>query len=618
MLTKLNLKPGINREITPYAHDSGWYSCDKIRFRQGFPEKIGGWQAVSQEVFLGVARSIWAWPLLNNIKVAGIGTHLKFYLERGGAYYDITPIRDTTTLTNPFQTTEGSAVVVVTEPSPGFINGDFVTFSDATEVGGLILNGEYQITSISGTSYSIESASPATSSATGGGTVSAEYQINTGYEFSKPLVGWGAGTWSSGPWGIGEPSAIFNATIRVWNQRNFGEDLIFGPTKGALYYWDATEGLNSRGVLLSELPDASQVPILHRFLFVSDVSRFVFVFGTNEVFSTDYDPMLIRWSDQENVTEWMPTALNQAGSIRLSRGSEIKSVLQSRQEILVWTDSSLYSLQFAGAPVVWGTQLLGDNISIVSSQAAAFVNGTAFWMGRGGFYIYDGRVQVLPCTLQKYVFENINPSQEDQIFAGINEQYREVWWFYCSSDSIVVDSYIVYNYLENLWYYGSLERSAWLDSSIIGNPVAATYNGKLVLHEAGSDDSESNLPQPIEAHIESSYFAIQDGERFAFVWRMLPDVSFLGSDSHNPSLTISLTPLASSGAGYTNPASVGGQNTFAVPRTREHPVEEYTKQINTRVRGRQMSVRISSDGPGIKWQLGSLRFDIKPDGRRGG
>jgi hypothetical protein len=618
-LQKIMFKPGVNRENTRYTTEGGWYDCDKVRFRQGTPEKIGGWQRISSTTFLGVCRSLWNWITLGSQNLLGVGTNLKFYIENGGAYNDITPIRATVALANnPFSTTNLSTTVTVTDAAGGYTNGAYVTFSGATAVGGLTLNGEYSITTIgtSTTTYTITASSAATSTAVGGGAaVSAAYQVNPGPEYAVPLAGWGAGAWGSGTWGIGVTSVD---SLRIWNQNNFGQNLIFGPRGGALYYWDAATSLTTRGVLLSSLSGASGVPLYQNFMLISDASRFVIVFGTNELGDTILDPMLIRWSDQEDAVEWTPSITNQAGSVRLSHGSRIVMALQSRQEILVWTDSALYSLQYLGPPYVWSSQLLADNISVVGPNAVAIASGVVYWMGVDKFYKYDGQSQTLRCDLREYIFSDINSAQYEQVFASTNEGFNELWFFYCSETATAIDKYVVYNYGEDIWYYGSMARSAWLDSGLRNYPLAATYNYNVVNHEQGVDDSATGTTLPIEAYITSSEFDIGDGHNFGFVWRILPDITFRGSTATSPQATMYLKPLQNSGSGYNNPESVGGSNNGAVTRTAVIPVEQFTGQINTRVRGRQMAFKIDSTALGVTWQLGAPRMDIRPDGRRGG
>ena len=613
-LQKLTLKPGVNRENTRYTTEGGWYESDKIRFRQGTPEKIGGWERISENTYLGVCRSLHQWSTLAGVIYTGVGTNLKFYVENGGAYYDITPIAETNTLTDPFDTVSGESAVTVTDPGAGnLLVGDFVTFSGATAVGGLTLNGEYEITSVDqlATTYTIDAGSAASSTATGGGTVSAAYQINTGAAISVPQVGWGSSTWGSGPWGVGQPST---KSLRLWSQSNFGENLIFGPRGGAIYYWVAASGTSTRAIALSDVVGASGVPTAQNYLLVSDVSRFVFAMGCEQ--DGVFDAMLIRWSDQEDATNWTPASTNQAGFLRLSRGSEIVTATQSRQEILVWTDTSLYSLQYVGAPIVWSAQLVGENTSIASENAVAYANGVAYWMGVDKFYKYDGRTQTLRCDLRQYVFNNLNDAQYSQVVAGTNEAFNEIWWFYCSKSSTALDSYVVYNYAEDVWYYGTLGRTAWVDSGISNNPIAATYSNNLVAHEVGTDNAQDAEVKPIEAFILSSEFDLDDGHNFMFIWRMLPDMNFTGSNSANPSVTMTLLPMANSGSGYNNPESVGGVNYANITRSATVPIEKYTGQVFVRVRGRQMAIKVSSDALGVAWQLGSPRLDMRKDGRR--
>jgi hypothetical protein len=615
-LQKLALKPGVNRENTRYTSEGGWYESDKIRFRQGTPEKIGGWQRISAATFLGVCRSLWNWVTLGSQNLIGVGTNLKFYIENGGAYSDITPLRATVTLTNPFTTTSGSPTVSVVDANGGYISGDFVTFSGASAVGGLTLNGEYQLTidTTATNTYFITASSNASSSATGGGTVTAAYQINTGAASVTPLTGWGAGSWSAGAWGVGVPSDV---QIRLWSQANFGEDLIFAPRGGAIYFWDATAGLTSRGVTLASIaPVGANVPSVQDLILVSDISRFVFCFGCNDLASVTKNPMLIRWSDQENATQWTPAATNQAGSLQLSRGAEIIAAKQARQEVLVWSDSALYALQYVGAPVVWGAQLVGENISIASQNAVAYANGVAFWMGIDKFYMYDGRAQPLPCNLRKFVFNDFNTAQYRQVFSGTVEAYHEVWWFYCSAESDTADRYVVYNYLDNIWYYGTMDRTAWLDSGLRDYPLAATYSNNLVNQEEGVDDNELGASTPIHAYASTAEFDLDDGHQFNFIWRVLPDITFDGSTTESPSAVMTLLPMQNSGSGYNSPASVGGSNNGTITRSAVLPIEKFTEQLNTRVRGRQMTMKIESTEAGVTWQLGSPRLDMRPDGRR--
>jgi len=620
MLQKILLKPGVNREGTRYTNEGRWYESDKVRFRQGTPEKIGGWVRLSANLFLGVCRSIASWTTLLGVSLKGVGTNLKMYIERGGAYYDITPIRFTTSAGDvTFAATTGSDVLVVSDTAHGATEGSFVTYSGAVSLGGnvtaTVLNAEYQIaTVINANSYRIvvPVTANASDSGDGGAAVVGRYQVNVGPEIQQALSGWGTGPWGFGSWGNGLPGA---EEIRIWNQANYGEDLIFGPRGGGIYYWDATGGVGARGVNIAGMMGASDVPTAVSKLLVSDVSRFVLCFGVNPLGGSVLDPMLVRWSDQEDFLNWTPAITNQAGDLRLSTGSQIVTAVQTRQEILVFTDLALYSLQYQGPPFVWGAQTMADNISIAGPNAVTVANNTAYWMGDDKFYIYNGRTQTLRCDLRQYIFQSFNFEQRDQVFAGTNEAFNEVWWWYPSAGSTVPDRYAIYNYSEDIWYYGDLTRTAWLDSAASGRPVAAVDN-RLVVHETGVDDGTNGTLVPIPAYINSAEFDIQDGQNFGFIWRVVPDVTFRGSTANNPAITMTLLPLQSSGSGYNNPASVAGTNSAPVVRSAVLPVEQFTGIIYTRVRGRQMSMKVESTGLGVAWQLGAPRIDVKLDGKR--
>jgi hypothetical protein len=715
-LKKLALKPGVNRENTRYYNESGWYDCDKVRFRQGTPEKIGGWSQYSNLTFLGVCRSLWNWVTLAGESLISAGTSLKFYINQGGVFYDITPIRKITRpmlglsgTGNPFTAVNGSRIITVYDAAHGCTSGSFVTFNGATGLGGnitaAVLNQEYQLTVLDLNTYTITTtptanATDAAGSPGGGANAVATYQINVATEVQTPFTGWGGGGWGIGAWGT---NRITGAPIQLWSQSNFGEDLIFAPLGGTIYYWNANIGLpgqeftitiaapgvltfasdhglvvgdalqlvttgalptgllpnttyyvtatsftsttitlaatfggaaitttgtqsgfhslSVRGIALSSLGGASDVPTVQNLIYVSDASRFVFAFGCNDYGSTVQDPMLIRWSDQESATNWTPSATNQAGSIRLSHGSKIIAAIQTRQEIVVWTDSAVYSLQYQGSPVVWSVQLLGDNISILGPNAVAQASGIVYWMGVDKFYMYDGRIQTLNCDLRKFIYQDINLSQNLQVFASTNEGFNEVWFFYCSRDSLEIDKYVVYNYIETnasggkgVWYYGNMGRTAWLDSGIQDYPIAATYNGYIVLHEYGVDDNETTTPTPIVAYISSSEFDIDDGDKFGFVWRMLPDLTFAGSSEDvTPQVTLTLYPMQNSGSGTGVAVSADVDKLTGASYV---VTEGFTGQVNTRVRGRQIIFKAESDTLGTAWQLGATRIDIKPDGRR--
>jgi hypothetical protein len=613
-LQKILFKPGVNKENTRYTTEGGWYECDKIRFRQGNPEMIGGWQRISAYTYNGVCRSLWNWVTLANQNLIGVGTNTKFYIEQGGYYNDVTPIRTTVTLgTNPF-TANGTTTVTVTATAHGATTGTFVTFSGATGTYASTFNAQYQITVVGPNAYTIIVPTALTAGSYGGSAVSAAYQVNAGPAFAVPLTGWGAGAWGAGTWGYG--GAPISA-LQLWNQMNFGQNLLYGPRGGGIYYWNATTGVTTRGVNLTTLGDA-ETPVVQNNLTVSDTSRFVIVFGTNDPNSanpTALDPMFIRWSDQEDPFTWIPAVTNQAGSLRLSHGSEIITTVQTRQEIVVFTDSSVYSLQYLGPPYVWGSQLLGDNISIISPNAAVIASGIIYWMGVDKFYMYDGRVQTLSCDLRRYVFQDINLEQMEQVFCSTNEGFNEVWWFYCSAGNTAIDKYVVYNYSEKVWYYGTMARTAWLDSGLRSYPIAATYNNNLVNHEQGLNNNETATTTAINAYIASSEFDIGDGHNFGFVWRILPDLTFQDSTDSpagdKATVTMELYGLANSGSGVTSDANQPVHSSSAYNIT-----EEFTGQIYTRFRGRQMIFKISSNQINTAWQLGAPRIDIRPDGRR--
>ena len=692
-LQKILFKPGVNRENTRYTTEGGWYECDKIRFRQGTPETIGGWQPLSGATYQGVCRSLWNWASLAGANYVGVGTNLKFYIEQGGAYYDITPIRATTAAGDATFAGNGTTTVTVTDINHGCLTGDFVTFSGATGTYATTLNAQFQVTVLTADTYTI-STSPTViaSGATGGGSVVATYQIGVGPATPVPLLGWGAGSWgqTGTTWGNGGTST---SALRLWNQINYGQDLVYGPRGYGIYYWTANNGVNTRGVLLNTLggtvsfTNASptlvtstiaytegaalqfsggslptgvstattyyvfnvsgltfnlltaagalvntsstgtgsvslivDVPTIQNNLTVSDTSRFIIAFGCNDYGQSTIDPMLIRWSGQNDPYNWTPDASNQAGFTRLSHGSQIVTTVQTRQEIVVLTDSSVYSLQYLGPPYVWASQLLGDNISIMSPNSAVIASGVIYWMGVDKFYLYDGRVQTLNCDLRRYVFQDLNQEQALQVFCGTNEGFNEVWWFYCSAGSSAIDKYVIYNYLEKVWYYGTMSRTAWLDSGLSPFPIAAPYNsttltGNLVYHEDGINDNTTGTNAAISAYISSSEFDISDGHKFGFVWRVLPDLTF--SDSTNsptnavPVVTMTLYGLANSGSGRTSSASqpVSSSSTYDI-------TEEFTGQIFTRMRGRQMIFKVSSNQINTAWQLGAPRIDIRQDGRR--
>lgn len=629
-LQKLQLRPGINRESTTLANEGTWFEMDKVRFRSGYPEKIGGWARLSANSFLGVCRSIFNWLTLNGANLIGVGTNIKFYIENGGAYYDVTPLRATVTINNnPFVATNGSAILTVTDTAHGCVTGDFVTFSGATGLGGnitaTVLNAEYEVTVVNVNTYQITTSVAANATDTagspgGGAAVIAAYQINVGTEISTPLSGWGAGAWGLGPWGVG--TSLQNL-LRLWSQDNYGENLIINPRGGALYLWipNASPIVYDRAVLLSSTSPAPYTtdvdcPTLCNAVAVSDSSRFVLAFGCNDYGSAILDPLLVRWSDQENYAVWSPAITNQAGSFRLSIGSSIIANQQTRQEILVWTDAAVYSMQYLGPPFVWGFQLLGDNISIAGPNAVATATNITYWIGLDKFYTYSGRVETLYCPLRQYIFGDINLEQQQQFFAGTNEGFNEIWWFYCSANSNTVDRYVIYNYLEQSWSYGNLARTAWLDTPLRSYPTAADYNNQLVYHEQGVDDGAVFPAAPITAFCQSADFNIGDGHNYGFAWRMIPDITFNGSTANTPAVTMTLKPRQNPGANYSAAATPSVTSTQNYQAVRNYEVQQFTEIVYVRVRGRQMAFRVSSDGLGVQWQLGVPSLDLRPDGRR--
>jgi len=645
-LQKLQLRPGVNRESTTLANEGTWFEMDKVRFRSGYPEKIGGWTkdtGITTSTlqppagsFWGTARSLWNWITLAGYNLMGVGTNLKYYIQQttGGSFYDITPLRDVNTVaSNAFTTVNGSTTVVVNDAGHGAQEGDFVTISGVVgAVNGIpaaALNREFRVTYIDASTYSIVVSSPATSSGTTG-AATFSYQIGIGGETYTIGVGWGAGGWGGDSggvqtgWGSPAPAGLgIGLQLRLWSQDNYGEDLILAPRGGALYLWKVNPNptIYDRAVLLSPTSPSpyttdADCPTVVNAVAVSDASRFTIAFGCNDYGSATLDPLLVRWSDQENYAVWSPSATNQAGSYRLSTGSSIVAHQQTRQEILVWTDAAVYSMQYLGPPFVWGFQILGDNISIVGPNATATATNIVYWMGYDKFYMYSGRVETLYCPLRQYIIGDINLQQQYQFFAGTNEGYNEIWWFYCSANSDVIDRYVIYNHLEKIWSYGNLARTAWLDTPLREHPTAAGYNGQLIYHEDGVDDGTTNPPSPISSYIQSADINIGDGHNYGFAWRMIPDVTFDGSAVNNPSVTMTLRPRQNPGSNYSPAASPTVTSTQNYQGQRNYVVQQFTEIVYVRVRGRQMAFRISSDGLGVQWQLGVPSLDIRPDGRR--
>jgi hypothetical protein len=844
-LQKLQLRPGVNREGTTLANEGGWYDCDKVRFRSGYPEKIGGWAALSYNTFLGVCRSMWNWITLKNYNILGVGTNLKFYVENGGTYYDITPIRETNDNAPlndiTLQITSGSNVLTITDVNADTLQvNDFVTIAGAVDLGtavttvtAAVLNQEYQIasvinntkytvllrkenTSIDGVNFTVDTAtsvltvsptvtvnngdavtllpniaspaglnigityyivnavantfqlsltsggSPISITTTGTGqqafyftlisnrtassgtmaSVTLAYQLQTGLAIYTEGTGWGAGPFV--PYAVvsltdpfatvngsstitvtqtahglttdqyvyfnsisdtdisGIPNTVLkkafqvtvtgpdtytistvvgqapgpvitytaNATsstqggtvavfypssvvvnsnrtwdsgyttgiglqLRLWSQTNFGERLLFSPRQGPLYVWDPGAGATPNFTQRGQLIFGPDVPSKIGQIMVSDITRITIAFGANDIGpydTTEYDPLLVRWSDAEDYTSWSESVLSLAGSTRLSHGSEIVGAIQTRQEIFVLTDAAAYAMQLV-PDAVFNFTLLADNISIVSPNAIATAAGVVYWMGVDKFYIYSGRVETLPCAVRQYVFNDINRDQEAQFFAGTNEGYSEVWWFYCSvsgpngtgtieNPNSVIDRYVIFNYLDRVWYYGKMDRTAWLDSPLRQFPQAATGKNVVVLHEAAVDDNSSPEPAPIPAYIQSSDFDISDGHNYGFVWRVIPDITFDGSNTTgltnvNPYVKFKIRPRQNPGSGYyagVISPEVNSKDSYAGTQT--YNVQRFTEIIYSRIRGRQIAFRIESDALGTQWQLGVPNIDVRPDGRR--
>ena len=624
MLKKLQLKPGVNRDQTNYSGEGGWWQCNKVRFRSGYPEKLGGWLKSSTYTFLGVTRQMWNWVTSYSDNILAIGTNIKLYLEIAGLYYNITPIRATfsTAVTdNCFDTTNGSKVVNVNIVNYGALTGDYVTFSGVVgAVGGIPeaeLNATFIVTAVGSDDFTITVTTAATSTTTGGGTtIVAAFEISPGSAVAVVGYGWGSGSWGRNGWGSGSLTPVYTQQ-RDWWFDNFDNDLIANINNGAIYYWvrgaGADPDVTVPAVLLSSLGGANAVPDIAMQTLVSQQDRHVLAFGCTPFGGGDPDPLLIRWATYNNPVEWEPLVINTAGFIRVSRGSRIVRALPSRQEILVFTNSNLYTLQFLGTTEVFGLQEYADNISIISARAVTSANNVTYWMGQDKFYAYSGRVETLPCTLRNHVFQNLNYNQAPQIICGTNEGFHEVWWFYPSADSNINDSYVIYNYLEQIWYYGTIERTAWNDSPLRTYPQAAEYDSDLGIsylynHENGVDDGVVGM----EAYIQSNDIDIDDGDKFMLTKRIIPDVNFNGSDrTANPTPTAVLTILPRSfpGAPYTEEASDAQQVISTA-------VDEYTNQVFIRARARQMALKISSTDIGVKWQIGSPRVDARPSGRR--
>lgn len=763
-LQKLELRPGVNRESTSYANEGGFFAGDKIRFRSGYAEKIGGWQTinVNGSTFKGVCRMLWNWITTLSQNLLGVGTNQKVYVEIGGTYHDITPLGNSLTLTlNPFSTTSGSRLVTVTASAHGSTIGTYVNFSGAISVASLTLNGDYEVQSIpTANTFTIYASDTASTTTTGGGSlVIAKFDIDAGNAVYSTGVGWGGPPWGLGGWGSASGAGI---DMRLWSMFNYGDNLMFAERGGEIYFWTLDTSTWSRAVTLEEKANAEikfdtlatfasgvttivvadatgintgsvlsgtgiasgtyvttawdgsssvtisaattsshtisaislavsyagrHVPNEVNMIIDSPVNDFVLACGSTPYdptnFTPTFDPLLVRWCDLGNIYEWVPEVTNQSGEQKLSHGSYIVTAINTRQETIIWTDTALFSAQYVGPPFVWNFTLLDQDVSIASQNAALTVNNVVYWMGRDKFFMYSGRVETLPSTLRQFVYNDINYDQLSQVVAGANEGYNEIWWLYPSANSDINDRYVIYNYLERLWYYGNLNRSFWSEHSQRNNPIAAfsiqtgylatsinssvttialtdattypesgtvqidsekiayaaksggtltgcvrgydgttaashgqytvvglTVTNQTMLHEVGNDDASVSPALPIEAYIETSDFDIQDGQSFGYVWRMLPDLNFIGSTATSPSVTLTVRPRQNSGSNYSSADSP------TVTRTAAIPVQQYTGQVYTRVRGRQMAFRVDSTELGVAWQMGMMRLDVRPDGRR--
>jgi hypothetical protein len=634
-LTKLKFKPGINRETTSYDNEGGWFDMDKVRFRFGVAEKIGGWvKRSAPDSFLGACRALHSWSTLASAKLLGVGTSQKYYIDEGGVFYDITPIRRTTAAGGViFSATNSSTIITATDAGHGCVSGDFVTFSGALTLGGnisaAVLNQEYKIDSIpTGNTYTFVARTvqslkqitvngqytptPVTATAgdngSGGGATKGAYQLSVGLDTSVFSNGWGAGVWNvqASPAG-----SVLTSTLRLWSHDNFGEDLLFNVRNGGIFYYDSSLGLGSRGVNLSSLAGANSVPTIAKQILISDTNRHILAFGCDtEAAPGAQDPLAIRFSSQESLTDWQTQSTNTAGELRISSGSEIVAAIETRREVVVFTDRALYSMQFLGAPEVFGITSISENTTIAGPNAVVAVQDNLFWMGESEFYGYGGSVQRIPCLVRDKVFDDFNRGQSEKVTAALNAQSSEVWWFYASLNSETNDKYVVYNYVESVWSYGDLARTAWVDRAIFSTPLAAGTDGFLYEHEQGFDDGSTTPATAINAYIESSEIDLGEGDQFAFIKRLIPDITFVNSSNPTPSANFIVQTRNFPGGNFTDTSN------SSVVKTASVPVEQFTKQINIRLRGRSFALKIQSDGLGVGWRLGAPRVDIRPDGRR--
>lgn len=704
----LAFNPGINKEQTFNSAEQSWFDCDKIRFRAGLPEKIGGWTKPYFTTFLGTCRGLHPWVALDKEEFLALGTSQKYYILQTGAFNDITPLRDTSTAEEITfaKVANGSSTIEVTHTAHGAVVGDFVTFTGFQGLGGDItadvLNQEYKIDTVpDDDTYRIRAREveplndivvngiytpnivDATSSDTGDGELSlsvdttsgsdtgtvadtssievgslisgnanipagtsvlsvdtsttftmsedatatassvsttfsgfGEYQLNVGLDDATAGAGWGIGAWGRNAWNFPATVSLIEDQMRIWSQDNFGEDLIINYRDGSIYYWDRTgnnPGDFSRAVELSDLAGATETPTIAKQVMISDKERHVLCFGANPQGSSTQDPLLIRFSDSESVTNWDITDdTGEAGDLLIGSGSEIIRAIETRQEILVFTDTSLHSLKYNGPPFFWGVDAISENISIAGPLAVVAVEDAVFWMGKNEFYVYGGTVQRIPCTVRDYVYSDINNDQIEKVAAGVNAGFGEVWWFYPSADSTTNNRYVIYNYVQQIWYIGTIERTAWIDRGIYPNPVATSSRGDVFFHESGADDQENNTTlSPMDAYIESAPIYLGEGDNFMLIQRIIPDVTFRESDNPSPTIDMVLKMVDYPGNRF------GQETDQRVTRTANVPIEKYTDLVNVRLRGRGVVLRAeSSDQLRTKWRIGTPKIDVRPDGRK--
>ena len=621
-LQKLRYKPGVNRDVTSYTNEGGWVDSDKVRFRLGFPEKIGGWVKNTLNTYLGSARSLFPWTALDSTKFLGVGTNIKFYVVEGDAFNDITPIRSTTTGTATFSVGDGFTVATVTDSTHGVNPGDFVTFSNAASLGGnvtaAVLNQEFEVQTVPTTStytINISATGNSSDSGNGGGSTVAAYQIDCGLDTQVGGSGWGSSTWGRSTWGSSFGLGVATE-LALWNQDNFGEDLLINLRDGAIYYWDRSGGVAARAVNLVDVAGANNAPTIAKQVMVSDNSRHIIAFGTNTIGTAVQDPLLIRFSSSESLTDWSPVPTNSAGDLRIGSGSTFVTAIETKREIVIFTDSTLHSMQFLGAPFSFGIQPLSTGITIMGPNAAVAVEDAVFWMGQDSFYLYEGGTKQLPCMVKEKVFFDFDYTQKDKVFAAHNAEFSEVTWFYCSDTNSVANGgngqnnlYVTYNYSEAVWYYGTLDRTAFIDRGIFQYPIGA-QDGYLYNHEVGYDADGSAMTSSIEA----SPIDVGEGERFMFINKIIPDITFQGSTGGTPSASMTLSMQDYPGSSY-GQAETDAVTSSAISTTTV-PFEQFTTKADIRLRGRSFAFKIGSTALGVRWRLGSPRIELRQDGRR--